>query len=116
MDSITKLAPGDEGSYVVSASHGGVSSGEFSLVLPLSGVFFNDAGGGKDNAGVAALEMLQQRKLPAGTVSHASARIGDAIDMWEHGIISHVNEAASGAGLEVGMRLKTALNALVTRQ
>jgi hypothetical protein len=115
MDSITKLAPGDEGSFVVSASHGGASSGEFSLVMPLGGVFFNDAGVGKDDAGVAALDMLQQSEVPAGTVSHESARIGDAIDTWEHGIISRVNQAASSAGLKVGMRLKTALNTLVTK-
>ena len=57
MDSITKLTPDDAGAIVVSASHGGVSSGEFALAVPLMAVFFNDAGVGKDNAGIAALEM-----------------------------------------------------------
>ena len=115
MDSITKLAPGDEGALIVSASHGGASSGEFSLALPLGAVFFNDAGVGKDDAGVAALEMLDKRSVPAGTVSHESARIGDSIDMWEHGIISHVNKSAARVGLGTGMRLKTALNTLLTK-
>src|ERR1700730_2574166 len=44
MDSITKVTPDDAGANVVSASHGGVSSGEFALAVPLSSVFFNDAG------------------------------------------------------------------------
>jgi len=58
MDSITKVAPGDEDAIVVSASHGGASSGEFALEVPLKAAFFNDAGGGKDGAGIAALAML----------------------------------------------------------
>lgn len=32
MDSITKVTPADAGAIVVSASHGGASSGEFALV------------------------------------------------------------------------------------
>lgn len=59
MDSITKVTPQDIGAIVVSASHGGASSGEFALEVPLKAVFFNDAGVGKDNAGIAALTMLR---------------------------------------------------------
>lgn len=58
IDSITKVDARDEGVIVVSASHGGVSSGEFALAVPLRAVFFNDAGVGKDEAGIAALAML----------------------------------------------------------
>ena len=35
MDSITKVTPEDAGGLVVSASHGGASSGEFALEVPL---------------------------------------------------------------------------------
>ena len=35
MDSITKVTPDDRGSIVVAASHGGASSGEFALEVPL---------------------------------------------------------------------------------
>ena len=58
MDSITKVAVGDEDTLVVSGSHGGTSSGEFALDVPLRMAFFNDAGVGKDNAGIAALDLL----------------------------------------------------------
>ena len=113
MDSITKVAPEDIGAIVVSASHGGASSGEFALEVPLKAVFFNDAGVGKDNAGIAALTMLQARNVAAGTVAHTSARIGDSQDTWDFGVVSHVNEAARLLGLAPGQPLRTALARLV---
>ena len=58
MDSITKVAPEDEGCFIVAASHGGASSGEFALEVPLGLVVRNDARVGKDHAGIAALGML----------------------------------------------------------
>ena len=109
LDSITSIAPEDAGALVVSASHGGVSSGEFALAVPLKLVFFNDAGVGKDAAGIAALAMLQKRGVAGGAVAHTSARIGDAQDMWESGVISHLNDAARGLGLAVGQPLCGAL-------
>jgi hypothetical protein len=115
MDSITKVGPGDKGSIVVSGSHGGVSSGEFALAVPLKLVFFNDAGIGKDNAGIAALGMLQDRSIAAGTVAHHSARIGDALDAWDNGTISAVNAAAAQLGLSVGQQLKYAISRLVNK-
>ena len=113
MDSITKVAPEDAGAIVVSASHGGASSGEFALEVPLKVVFFNDAGVGKDNAGISALPMLQASNVAAGTVAHTSARIGDSQDMWDFGVVSHVNEAARLLGLAPGQPLRTALSRLV---
>ncbi len=113
MDSITKVSKEDEGQVVVSASHGGSSSGEFALEVPLKAVFFNDAGVGKEDAGIAALTMLQQRGIAGGTVSHLSARIGDSQDMWDNGVISHLNDAARALGLAVNERLDSALNRLI---
>jgi len=65
MDSITKVTPEDKGAIVLSASHGGASSGEFALEVPLKLVLFNDAGVGKNDAGVAALAMLASAASPA---------------------------------------------------
>ena len=69
-DTITRVDADDGGAFVVAASHGGTSSGEFALLYPLAAVFFNDAGVGKDDAGIAALAMLQARGIAAGAVSH----------------------------------------------
>lgn len=113
MDSITKVAPEDTGSVVVSGSHGGTSSGEFALQVPLLMAVFNDAGVGKDDAGIAALAMLQARGVAGGTVSHTSARIGEAQDTWEHGVLSHLNARARELGLAPGERLRDAVMRLV---
>jgi len=113
MDSITKVEVQDEGAIVISASHGGASSGEFALQVPLRLVFFNDAGVGKENAGIAALSMLQAGKVAGGTVSHMSAKIGDSADMWDHGVISHLNDEAERLGLKVGAKLSSAILGLI---
>lgn len=113
MDSITKLTPDDKGAFVVSASHGGASSGEFALAVPLGAVFFNDAGFGKDKAGAVALTMLDEKGIAAGVIAHTSARIGDSQDTWDNGVISDVNRAAEALGLRPGVRLRTALSDLV---
>lgn len=115
MDSITKVEPQDEGDIVISASHGGASSGEFALQVPLHLVFFNDAGVGKQNAGIAALDMLETQKVAAGTTSHTTARIGDSADMWDHGVISYLNVQARALGLTVGEKLSTAVLKLLDR-
>jgi hypothetical protein len=113
MDSITKVTAEDAGAIVVCASHGGTSSGEFALEVPLKAVIFNDAGVGKDNAGIAALEMLQKRGVAAATVAHTSGRIGDSMDMWENGVLSHVNAKAREVGLADGARVSQVLSDLV---
>ena len=112
VDSITQIGPADAGAIVVAASHGGVSSGEFALAVPLSAAFFNDAGIGKDEAGVAALQMLDASGIAAGAVSHETARIGDAQDMWDHGVVSRVNACARRTGLAPGDRLQEAVHVL----
>jgi len=109
VDSITQVRAEDAGAIVVAASHGGRSSAEFAMTIPLAAIFFNDAGVGKDNAGIAALQVLQERAVPAATVAHTSARIGDALDMWQHGVLSHVNEEAARRGYERGARLADAV-------
>ena len=115
MDSITKVNKDDVGAIVVCASHGGTSSGEFALEVPLKAVIFNDAGVGKDNAGIAALDMLQARGVAGATVAHTSGRIGDSLDMWENGVLSHVNAAGRAAGLAPGAKVRATLTELVSR-
>ena len=102
MDSISYVDESDTGAVVVSASHGGLSSGEYACRFALRLVFFNDAGVGKDQAGRASLELLQKKNRAAATVSHDSARIGDAADHWENGVISAANGTALAAGVRTG--------------
>jgi hypothetical protein len=108
-DSITLLTVDDAGVWAVSGSHGGSSSASFALEQPLALAVFNDAGIGKDDAGVLGLAMLQARGCAAATVAHTSARIGDALDSWQHGVISRVNAQAEALGLRVGEPLQAAV-------
>lgn len=108
MDSISYVDGSDQGAFVVSGSHGGASSARYVLAVPLAGVVFNDAGIGKDNAGIAGLAMLDAQRIPALAVAYTSARIGDAADTWEHGIISACNVSAVVRGGRVGMAVREA--------
>jgi hypothetical protein len=112
VDSITQLDEHDQGCIAVSGSHGGVSSARYALAAcPLLSVF-NDAGGGKDDAGLAALALLQAQGLAACTVAHASARIGDAQSTLDDGIINHVNAAAARMGIAAGQCCVDAVTAI----
>ena len=115
IDSITQLEPGDAGLIAVSGSHGGLSSAQYALAVPLRLVVFNDAGVGKDAAGIAALTRLQEAGRAAVAVAHHTARIGDAHDHWDAGVISQVNEAAAALGLAPGQPLREALMVLLKR-
>jgi hypothetical protein len=112
VDSITEVTDADAGTFAVSGSHGGVSSAGYALRAPLLGVAFNDAGGGKNGAGIAGLAILDDAGMAAVMVGHMSAMIGHASDTLESGVISHVNAAAAAKGLVVGERLREALERL----
>ena len=103
VDSITELRPGtDTGCIAVSGSHGGISSARYALAArPLIAVF-NDAGVGKDLAGLAALPLLQARGVAACAVSHQSARIGEAHSTLSDGVLSHCNDLARALGAVPG--------------
>jgi Na+/phosphate symporter len=112
IDSITQLTPQDLGCIAMSGSHGGISSARFAAdARPLLSVF-NDAGVGKDHAGVAGLAWLQTQGLAACAVAHTSACIGVAQSTLDHGIISHANARAQALGVRVGHTCKQVLASL----
>jgi hypothetical protein len=102
VDSITELGPGDAGCIAVSGSHGGISSARFALATRPLLVVFNDAGIGRDDAGIAALAFLQGHGIAAATVAHTSACIGQARSTLEHGVVNHLNALAGALGLAAG--------------
>jgi hypothetical protein len=112
LDSVTEVTPAQADKIVVTGSHGGISVARYALAVPARLYVFNDAGVGKDGAGIAALGVLDAAGLAALTVEHASARIGEAADAWRTGVISHVNRAAAALGLRAGERLALALSRL----
>ncbi len=109
VDSITQLVASDAGAIVITGSHGGRSSASFALQHPMALVVFNDAGIGKDQAGIEALNLLLRQGRAAAAVAHHSARIGDAMDAWAHGVLSFINPLAARLGLLPGMSLHDVL-------
>ena len=113
VDSITELSAADAGCLAVSGSHGGLSSARYAVAArPLLSVF-NDAGGGRDGAGLAALAVLQAQGLAACTVSHASARIGEARSTLQDGVVSHSNALAAALGIRAGQGVQSLVQTLI---
>ncbi len=109
LDSISYIAEDARDQIVVSGSHGGSAAARYALPVRPRLVVFNDAGVGKDQAGIVGLAMLDEVRVAAVAVAHTSARIGEAADTWESGIIAHVNQAAARLGLRPGMRLQESI-------
>jgi len=107
LDSITEAIGPGAGCVVVSGSHGGTSAGRFALQAGVFAAVFNDAGVGRDGAGIAALPLLQAAGMAACTVSHGSARIGEAASTLATGVISHANDAAVALGARPGQALRS---------
>jgi hypothetical protein len=102
-DSVTLLGKTAQGTVVVCGSHGGVIAGLFAAAAGVAGVVFNDAGTGKEQAGIAGLHLIEQYGIAAAAVDHQTARIGDGQDCIDTGIVSFVNHDAVEAGVKIGM-------------
>lgn len=102
-DTITRLPDGAAGAVVVTGSHGGVYAAYVARRDGVRAAIFNDAGVGKDEAGIGGLAWLDAAGMAAATVAAASATIGDAADMLARGVVSHANARAAALGVAPGM-------------
>ena len=107
-DSITRIGPEARGAVVVNASHGGLYAAYLAAKLHAVAAIFNDAGVGRDRAGIGGLDYLQELGIPAATVGHETARIGDGADMLAHGIITYANALAASLGVGAGQPCRDA--------
>jgi hypothetical protein len=114
-DSIGMMQADDVGRIVITASHGALPGGRSDNTVPLGtlAVFFSDAGGGMDGAGIARLADLDRKGIVAGATSADSAPIGDSRALYRDGVLSHVNGPAERAGGRVGMALKDFVDVLI---
>ena len=107
-DSITRVGPEAAGAVVVNASHGGVYAAYLAAKLHAAAAIFNDAGVGRDRAGIGGLDYLQEFGIAAATVGHNTARIGDGADMVASGVITHANAPAISLGVSPGQSCREA--------
>ena len=111
IDSASLIDPADAGQIIVTGSHGALVGGRPEMALQADGyaAVFNDAGVGRDGAGISRLAALDRRGIPGLAVSAASARIGDAASAYEDGTISFANETAGRLGARAGEALRSRL-------
>lgn len=111
IDSIAEITAAMGGGVIVCGSHGGRSAAAYALAARPAprAVFFNDAGVGKEEAGIVALRILQQAGIAAAAYGHDSARIGDARDGFECGVLTAFNAPAAAAGLAAGQKVAAAV-------
>jgi hypothetical protein len=111
-DSITRIGAEAAGAVVVNASHGGVYAAYLAAKLHAAAAIFNDAGIGRDKAGIGGLDYLQELGIPAATVGHDTARIGDGADMMARGLITYANGLAASLGVGPGQSCRDAAASL----
>lgn len=111
-ESVTRLGAEVRGAVLVAGSHAGVIAAYFAARAGARAVILNDAGVGKDAAGIAGLAYLDAIGMAAAAVAHTSARIGDGADTLARGVVSHVNSSAAACGVTPGMTCREAAERL----
>jgi hypothetical protein len=94
------------GHVVVSGSYGGRYNAYNAAKWPARAVIMNDAGIGKDDAGIVGLPFLDRIKMAAATADAQTCHIGDGDHMLAHGVINHVNETAAALGCAPGQSVR----------
>lgn len=101
-DTVTKLGEPHRGRVLVAGSHGGIYAGYCAARAGVRAVILNDAGLGRDGAGIGSLGFLDGIGLAAATAAARTCRIADTVDMMANGVVSHVNRAAAALGCRAG--------------
>jgi len=107
-DSITRVGSEAAGAVVVNGSHGGIYAAYLAGKLRVTAAIFNDAGVGRDQAGLAGLDYLEGFGIPAAAIGYDTARIGDGADMMARGLVTYANASARALGCRVGMACRDA--------
>jgi len=111
-DSITFLNESNIGDIVVCGSHGGISAGHYAQKFHLKAVFFNDAGIGKNYAGIKSLDSLSDAGILACTVDCMSAEIFNGRDVLENGVITVCNQLATSKNINPKMMVEEAIKSM----
>jgi len=107
-NSATSITPDNKNDIVVDGSHCGANVADYVLQGGARGMIGNDAGIGLESAGIAALKILDEHRIPAAAVASISAEIGVGQSTYDEGVISTVNEVAKKMGVTAGTTAKEA--------
>jgi hypothetical protein len=104
--SCSNLRDEHRGHVAVSGSYGGRYNAYNAAKWPVRAVIMNDAGIGKDDAGIVGLAFLDRIEMAAAAADAQTCHIGDGDHMLAHGVISHVNETACSLGCKAGQSVR----------
>ncbi|MCW5658680.1 MAG: hypothetical protein KIT60_13325 [Burkholderiaceae bacterium] len=102
------------GDVIVAASYAGVLCARMVMLARPRAAIGLDCGIGKDGAGVAGLWYYEALDVPAAAVDSGTAEMGNGQDMFSHGVLSRVNECAQRLGVEAGLPVQQAADALLS--
>lgn len=111
-DTVTRPTDAWKGAVLVAGSHGGVYAAYCAVKAGVRGIILNDAGIGKDRAGIGGAEYCDTLGIPYAAIDTLSARIGNGGDMIARGVISTANRAATALGVHPGMGCDAAAEAM----
>jgi len=106
VDSATLLGPTARDAIVICGSHGGLYPAWLAAKAGVRAIVLNDAGIGRHSAGIAGVAWLASLDIAACAIDARSARIGNAADMVEGGVVTMVNDAAAVHGCLPGHTCK----------
>jgi hypothetical protein len=109
LDSVTHFDAKHRGTVAFCGSHAGIYAAYYAAAKGIAGIVLNDAGIGRERAGVAGLTLLEKLGVPGAAISHMSARIGEGRDGVDRGVLTTVNKPAASLGLAPGMACREAL-------
>ena len=112
-DSVTAATDMNKGDVLVCGSHCGANVGQIAAAIKIGAMIGNDAGMGKNNAGIAGLAICDAHNIPAAAVASMSAMIGSGVSTYEEGKVSAVNILAARMGVSEGMSAKQAADRLL---
>ena len=114
-DSIAFGLPEDRDNVLVTAGHTGRSAVHYLVLFSPHGFICSDGGKGRDDAGVAALGLVEEHGLAGATVNARTSPMGNGLASYHQGVISACNRLAHDAGVEVGQPAEVAARLLVDR-
>ena len=114
-DSIVFGTEADRRNVLVTAGHTGRSGARHIINVRPFGFICSDGGRGRNDSGMAGLEITAAEGIAGATVDAHLARMGDGMSTYEDGIISAANSLAEACGVRVGMPAREAALLLVNR-
>ena len=115
-DSIVFGTEADRRNVLVTAGHTGRSGARHIIKVRPFGFVCSDGGRGRNDSGMAGLDITNAEGIAGATVDATLARMGDGMSTYVDGVISAANGLARECGVRFGMQAREAAVLLLNRQ